>query len=355
MDCNAPLRWRRLAWVTYGNAYLQRRAPFGLWQGHGLFREACTVFRRLDSRELIAEDGFEWLWLQRANGARRLSLLASHQIAEHGAIHSWDSQVVCCHFADRIDIWALGHETSTASRQAMADPTSDCQFGRHGPDTDAYFLIESRESIDSAPVATPVNWKKVRSQFHAELAAFPNIGFGSALKRRLDVENPWFKASRGGGYPEWANLPTLPADGTRHIPHSLLNAVCGLRGWMDNATHPKNEGNIYFMSSDEELVSIRAFDAWIDRKTEELQCLCASDPGWEVPNGREAALEEEARQQRMSPRSEPVESTAAQPLPPLALMMIATTILVILTLVWLFPKTVIACMLALILWQWRRR
>jgi hypothetical protein len=265
METNSAARWRRLVWISYGNAYLTGRATFDEWNSHRLLWDAVTLFRDAATRQLVAEDGFEWLWLLKTQGAQYLSLATQQSAPVIDGMLEVDAQLVHCHYADRIETWAAAREASTALRTFHQCHDSEAFFGKHIPDIDAYFLIASEpHAAKRAPVELP-DWKKLQAEFDQT--------FGATQARRLPPRNktPWFYAEYFAE-PDWANLPTLPADDRLLGAHRLLQQLLSLRQQFDNDTHPKNEGNLYAYASAEAAEQLdhyaQALDHWLDR----LQC-----------------------------------------------------------------------------------
>lgn len=267
MDNNSAARWRRLVWITYGNAYLRGRAGFDEWKQHRLLWDSVALFRDAATRQLIAEDGFEWLWLLKTQGAQYLSLATPQNTPVLDGMLDVDSQLVHCHYADRIETWAAGREASTALRQFHQSHDSEAFFGKHIPDIDAYFLVATeRHPAKRAPVELP-DWKKLQAEFAK------TFGGAGTQARRLQPNNksPWFYAEYFAET-AWANLPTLPADNSLLGAHRLLEHLLVLRHQFDNDTHPKNEGNLYAFASAEAAEQLdqyaQSLDHWLDR----LQC-----------------------------------------------------------------------------------
>lgn len=276
MENNSAARWRRLVWISYGNAYLRGRTSFDEWNRHRLLWDAVTLFRDAATRQLMAEDGFEWLWLLKTQGAQYLSLATQPSAPLIDGLLEVDTQLVHCHYADRIETWAAGREASQALRQFHQSHDGEAFFGKHIPDIDAYFLIEvERHPAKRAPLELP-DWKKLQTEFAKAFG-----GAGTQTRRQPGIKTPWFYAEYVAE-PVWANLPTLPADDSLLGAHRLLEQALSLCQQFDNDTHPKNEGNLYAYASAEAAEQLdqyaRSLDEWLDR----LQCavsICSAGVG----------------------------------------------------------------------------
>jgi hypothetical protein len=273
---DSPVRWRRLTWITYGNGYLCGRARFGEWSRHPQMAEGIDTFLHLDPRQLIAKDAFEWLWLMRAQGVKRLSaceLLLAPQVA--GV--EWDSLAIRCHYKDRNDVWAMGNEQSLAMTVAHEKSDYELYFGRRFEPADCYFLIDS-DQVDGDDLALSVDWYKLDQVMRDEIQGFD--GLGVKLGRRT-TEPYWFVASDTHEYGTGrADLPTLPADPRGVLAHSMLIDLVGFRRSLDWATHPKDEGNLYLTLNSRDLERLDLFHSWINSWIDKVQMLVASEPDW---------------------------------------------------------------------------
>jgi hypothetical protein len=239
-----PERWRRLAWVSYGNAFLQGHFDLEKWYRHHLTWEAVCTFRDGADRSLIAADGFEWLSDIRLRGARRISLDIDDSTPALDGVTHWDKQAITCHFASHRERWRMGEETSQAARQAeemtweaRAKAYPIAQRGNYLPKLDAYWRTAI---LPGTEAESAIDWSRERAAVERALlqADVTAVGHepGPFYVRAYDSD------------PEWSRFPVLPDDPALSIPHRLLKELVRRKGRWDNDTHPKNEGSLYAMS-----------------------------------------------------------------------------------------------------------
>jgi hypothetical protein len=275
-------RWRRLVWLSYGNAFLHGHADLDDWYRHSLTWKAVCSFRDGTDRRLIASDGFEWLSGLRQRGALRLSLDVAGAAPALDGIERWDSQTLTCHFADRRERWRMGEESSEALRQAEAMPWEQRQQafpmwgrGSYLPDVDAYLRIEVLQGTEPE---VPIDWRQAHKAVEAALRQAGPLGYEHAMGT---ADAGLFYRDVHGEDPAWSRFPVLPDDPALFMPHRLLNDLLRRKSAWDNATHPKNEGSLYAMAgTDEALREIEAHGELLSALIGRVQRLAGSETRW---------------------------------------------------------------------------
>jgi hypothetical protein len=273
-----PERWRRLVWVSYGNAFLHGKFDLEQWFRHCLARQAVCTFRDGADRGLIAGDGFEWLSDLRQRGALRLSLDVDESTPEPDGVTHWDSQAVTCHFPDHRERWCMGEETSLAARQAEAMTWEQrakaypiAHRGNYLPDLDAYWRTAI---LPGAEPETPIDWSRER-------AAVERALLQAGIAAVSHEPGPFF-VGRYDSDPAWSHFPVLPDDPALSIPHRLLKELLSRKGRWENDTNPKNEGSLYAMSQGnaEATQAIENQGALLSALIGRIQRLAGSETRW---------------------------------------------------------------------------
>lgn len=239
-DSDSDARWRRLVWVSYGNAFLQAAIKLEDWYRHSLLWPALCSFRDGADRRLVAEDGFAWLSELRQRGALRLSLDQDDELPDLPGIGQCDPQVITCHFADRCERWRMGEEESLveqAAQQIEWEARSEVYplwgHGGYVPALDAYWRLEDQPV---APPAQPTDWAAVE---HAVARALRRAQFGGRPDLALEPDQLFFRGDADA--PPWARFPVLPNDPALRIPHRLLEELMQRHAAFRNENQPKNE------------------------------------------------------------------------------------------------------------------
>jgi hypothetical protein len=235
------------------------------------------TFQHLLSRELVACNAFEWLWWLKSEGVRRLSAGSLEKLPPVKSVE-WDRMAVLCHFKDRVDVWAMGHVRSLAMRKYDEQKNLESWFGQSLLLADTYLHV-STVSVPNSEKALPVNWQKLHHDMQAELNEFDSFGFN---RSRHAADSKWYFAQRQSPDDQQIKpLPTLPADKNMAQAHAMLIQLDGLESAFFHATHPKDEGNLYFTLGRAGLDRLDAFSETITSWTERVQSLCASYTGWQ--------------------------------------------------------------------------
>lgn len=272
MSSEDQARWRQLSWVTYGNAYLNGYAPFSSWHNHNGFEGITAEFRLFDGT-LVAEDGFEWLWWLRQNGAQRLSMEHWDGLEDVGRFSNPDPQVIVCHYPNRDDIWARFDETSQAMLQARRSGNHEIYFGRNFHIADRFTLVASRKNLTDRP---KVDWKRIDKDIRTRLLRFKDMD-SLANMPRLN-HGQWFYATGRTG----DHLPTVPPTNSLWIAHKVLSGLASLRWQLDAAMHPKNESSAYYWPAPEVQARLDELSNTIDQLTEMVQCHAGTESAWRL-------------------------------------------------------------------------
>lgn len=239
-DSDSAARWRRLVWVSYGNAFLQGAIGLEDWYRHSLTWPAVCQFRDGADRRLMAEDGFAWLSELRQRGALRISLDVDESVPPFGGIQRWDAQAVTCHFSSHRERWRMGEEVSEAERAAQRLDDWEVRraayplwgYGGYLPAVDAYWRVADLPGVDAL---APTDWAVVRAAMDR---ALQGARFGYEPDDRT-LDAPFFQ--HVGSEEAWAHFPVLPNDPALQTPHRLLNELTRRKAAFDNGTHPKND------------------------------------------------------------------------------------------------------------------
>ena len=361
METDTAQDWRRLTWLSYGNAYLSGHGPFNRWSWNAHLQGAVIQFRAMDTGELLATDGFEWLWRLKHQGVQRLSLQPlPNPLPDHQRIAHWSSQLVLAHSDGGVQAWAWGREANAMNLPNRRDGEDDAYVGASGPDIDTVWLLPDRFA-HFANLAPATDWASLDRQCKAE--------FGGC---NPGLESPWAAPETTAGWffarGLWrrddrdAPLPTVPAtQGLQHC-HRLLHALTALSSGFSNATHPRNEGNLYLTTDEAGAARIDAFAVWLAQWLTRVQCLAASDTRWAVPR-LPNDLDETARADTPTTASATAISTTAPgdaqqaaapantPLTWQQWLIGAALLFGIGAFAWQFPKIVIGVAVALLVWR----
>ncbi|MFT4267004.1 MAG: hypothetical protein QM586_07265 [Xenophilus sp.] len=280
---DTPPRWRQLAWVCYGNAFLKGHAALDDWYRHGLLSQSVALFRDAGSRELLAGDGFEWLCWLRQRGALQLSLDGTALELGAEGIGDWEAQAIVCHFPDRREWWCLGVETSLAGQEggAMSWEQASQAYplrmaGDWRPDLDAWWRVAS-EPGQAAP--GPVDWIRERRTVEQALR---EAGFGYVPDEEAAAPYEPFFWGLAHDEPEWARFPVLPDDDALPVAHHLLRRLMHRQAWWSNEMQPKNEHGLFAMALGDAraLEELDAYGALLSRLIGRVQVLAGAETRW---------------------------------------------------------------------------
>jgi hypothetical protein len=262
--------------MSYGNAYLQGRAPLTSWSRHPLMLSEADTFQFLQSRELVACNALEWLWWLKSEGVRRISAGPIETLPAVSGIE-WDTQAVLCHFEDRIEVWAMGHVRSLAMRKSEEVHSLEIWFGQSLFLADTYLHV-STVSTSISDSLVLVDWIALDKKMRSELRDFDSFGLNSPHSRG---EGEWyFSRDQLQDEDGDSKLPDVPADRRMLDAHSMLITLWRLYGALRNATHPKDEGNLYMTLDRSGLERLDRFEKWIEIWAERVQGLSAGYTDW---------------------------------------------------------------------------
>lgn len=269
-------RWRRLAWISYGNMFLQDKIRIYDWYQHYLLRDVCFQFREFESGNLIAPGIFEWLQYIKGAGAVRLSLALLDDLPDtEGQVTSWDRQTVIVHYADHTQFWAMGTERFVDGCPAVGQSLGPRKwlYRSYQADVDCYWLIRS-EPRGGAELPS-IDWKSVIKEVQPKLSRHRKL-LGVADSRERGYA-PFYARTPTKAH---GALPTLPNDPSLPWPHRIFNMFAAAESSYHNLSHPQNDTSIFHRGDEATALEFSNYRAFLDSETERIQCLAGSETRW---------------------------------------------------------------------------
>ncbi|WP_146193489.1 hypothetical protein [Corticimicrobacter populi] len=266
---DTPARWRRVLWASYGNAYLQDALSLDDWYRHGTLWEATCPFLSASDRSLVAHDGFEWLSMQKRNGALRLSL-EDYTAVLPDFLQAQDRQALVCHFADRCEVWLLASDQSLYQRTHQ---DGGPRFGIHLPAMDSYWQVARLPAQGPTPA---IHWVAEQTRIGDILTHY---GHPWCPSRLTDHNAPYYR----WGYwhdTDWAVFSIVPEDPAIMIPHGLFRDLTHMMSQFENDTNLKNEGNLLMQTTEKGVERLQAHGRMLAQLLDYTQRLAAAETRW---------------------------------------------------------------------------